>query len=50
MVRDQPSMTPMYLVHPTTGDHMLFDVRCEAVCPDCGARWRRVLNVITLVE
>jgi hypothetical protein len=29
---------------------MLFDVRGEAVCPDCGARWRRVMNVIKLAE
>ena len=50
IVRDQPSMTPTYLVHPVTGDHMLFDVRSEAVCPDCGARWRRVLNIVTLIE
>jgi hypothetical protein len=29
---------------------MLFDVRSEAFCPDCGARYRRTLNVIALVE
>ena len=29
--RDQPSMTPTYLVHPVTGDHMLFDVRAAGV-------------------
>jgi uncharacterized Zn-finger protein len=29
---------------------MLFDVRGEAVCSTCGARYRRTLNVIALVE
>jgi hypothetical protein len=33
-----------------TGDLMLFDVRGEAVCPTCGARYRRTLNVIALAE
>jgi hypothetical protein len=47
----------MHLVHPVTSEHnpvtsehMLFDVRSEAVCPDCGTLWRRVLNVVKLVE
>jgi hypothetical protein len=39
IVRDQPSMTPTHLVHPTTGDAILFDVRGEAICPTCGARY-----------
>jgi uncharacterized Zn-finger protein len=43
-------MTPRHLVHPVTGDAMLFDVRGEAVCPTCGARYRRTLNVIALVQ
>jgi uncharacterized Zn-finger protein len=50
IVRDQPIMTPTHLVHPMTGDLMPFDVRGEAVCPTCGARYRRTLNVIALVE
>ena len=50
IVREQPSMTPRHLVHPVTGDAMLFDVRGEAVCPTCGARYRRTLNVIALVQ
>jgi predicted nucleic acid-binding Zn ribbon protein len=29
---------------------MLFDVCGEAVCPTCGARYRRTLNVIALVD
>jgi hypothetical protein len=37
IVRDERIMTQRHLVHPVTGDHMLFDVRGEAVCPDCGA-------------
>ena len=50
IVRDQPPMKPMHLVHPVTGDLMLFDERSEAVCPTCGARYRRTLNVIALVD
>ena len=50
IVREQPIMKPRHLVHPVTGDLMLFDVRGEAVCPTCGARYRRTLNVIALVE
>lgn len=50
IVRDQPIMKPTHLVHPVTGDAMLFDVRGEAVCPTCGARYRRTLNVVTLVD
>jgi hypothetical protein len=50
IVRDQPSMKPVHLVHPVTGDVMLFDVRGEAFCPTCGARYRRTLNVIALLE
>ena len=50
IVRDQRLMTPVHLVHPVTGDSMLFDVRGEAVCPTCGARYRRTLNVIKLVQ
>jgi len=38
-------MRPTYLAHPVTGEAMLFDVPSEAVCPDCGARYRRTLNV-----
>jgi hypothetical protein len=41
---------PMHLVHPKTGEHMLFDALSEAMCPSCGARWRRILNVVKLVE
>jgi hypothetical protein len=43
-------MKPMRLVHPLTSDLMLFDVRGEAVCPDCGVRWRRVLDLVELLE
>jgi predicted RNA-binding Zn-ribbon protein involved in translation (DUF1610 family) len=49
IVRDEPIIRPTYLVHPVTGELMLFDVRSEAVCPDCGARYRRTLNDITLI-
>jgi hypothetical protein len=50
ILRDQPIMTPTHLVHPMTGDLMLFDVRGETICPTCGARHRRTLNVIALLE
>jgi hypothetical protein len=50
IVRDERVMTPRHLVYPVTGDVMLFDVRGEAVCPTCSARYRRTLNVIALVE
>jgi uncharacterized Zn-finger protein len=50
IVRDQPLMKPTHLVHPVIGDPMLFDVRGEAVCPTCGARYRRTLNLIALVQ
>jgi uncharacterized Zn-finger protein len=50
IVRDQPIMAPTHLVHSIDGEPMLFDVRGEAVCPDCGVRYRRTLNVIALVE
>lgn len=29
------------LVHPVTGERMLFDVRGHAKCPTCGAVWHR---------
>ena len=48
--RGQPMMSPRHLVHSLTGDLMLFDTHSEAVCPDCGARYRRALNVIAPLE
>jgi hypothetical protein len=51
VARDDPIFnTPGHLVHPVTGDLMLVDVRGEAVCPTCGPRYRRTLNVIALAE
>jgi hypothetical protein len=41
IVREQPLMKPTHLVHPVTGDHMLFDVRSEAVCPTL---WRALAS------
>jgi hypothetical protein len=29
---------------------MVFDIRGEAICSTCGARWRRVRNHAVLVE
>lgn len=49
-VRDDPLFNrPTHLVHPVSGDHMLFDVHGTATCPTCGARWRRILNYVELV-
>ena len=42
--------SPTHLVHPKTGAHMLFDVHGLAACPECGAQWRRVLNMVTLQD
>jgi hypothetical protein len=51
VARDDPIFRyPTHLVHPITGDRMLFDVRGEGACAICRARWRRVLNVVTLVD
>jgi hypothetical protein len=47
---EQPIMKHTHLIHPVTGDRILFDVRGEAVCPMCRARWRRVMNVVKLAE
>jgi hypothetical protein len=41
---------PAHLVHPEHGAHMVFDVRGEAICPECGARWRRLRNEVELVS
>lgn len=41
--------SPLHLVHPAHGEHMLFDIFGEAVCPVCRARWRRVRNQPALV-
>lgn len=40
--RDDPLFRfPNHLVHPEHGKPMVFDVYGIALCPDCGARWRR---------
>ncbi len=39
--RDDPVFRfPMHVVHPEHGKPLVFDVRGEAICPDCGTRWR----------
>jgi hypothetical protein len=47
---DKLFRNPWHLVHLESGELMPFDIRSEAVCPDCGARYRRTLNVIALLE
>lgn len=51
-VRDHPIRFPTHLVHPEHGKPLVFDVRSEAVCPDCGTRWRRSNrdNSVVIVE
>jgi hypothetical protein len=44
------TVLPVPIVFFTDSDLMLFDVRGEAVCPTCGVRYRRTLNVIALAE
>jgi hypothetical protein len=41
---------PSHVVHPVTGAHGLYDIRGEAVCPHCDARWRRSPDSVELVE
>lgn len=41
---------PGHVVHPQTRTPNVFDLHGEAVCPDCGARWRRVRNDVRLIE
>lgn len=41
VARDHPFFRfPLHLVHPEHGKRMVFDVRGEAVCPECRTRWR----------
>lgn len=49
IAHESANITPRHLVHPVSGKWMLFDVCGEAVCPDCGARWRRTLNEVALI-
>lgn len=50
IAHETPNIQPTHLVHPVTGAHMLFDVRSQAVCPECGARWHRTRSGTVLVE
>lgn len=47
---DRLFKNPIHLVHPVMRELILFDVRSEAVSPDCGASSRRPLNMVSLVE
>jgi hypothetical protein len=40
---------PTHLVHPRTGERMLFDTHCIAMCPTCRTRWRRWANQFEIV-
>jgi hypothetical protein len=41
---------PAHLVHPETGQHMMFDVHSHAKCPVCGAMWWRTHRRMKLME
>jgi hypothetical protein len=48
--REDPTFrNPRHLVHPADQTHMLFDVRGEAICPICQAKWHRHRNEAVLV-
>ena len=45
-----PRRQPWHVVHPVSGELLVYNARGEAVCPGCGARWRHVGNVVRLAE
>jgi hypothetical protein len=45
-----PRRQPWHVVHPVTGELLVYNARGEAVCPVCGALWRHVGNIIRLAE
>jgi hypothetical protein len=51
LARDDPALKhPTYLVHPETTVPMPFNVRSEAICPNCGGFWVRGQEGVKLVE
>jgi hypothetical protein len=38
------SLAATHLVHPEHRRPGVFDIRLEAICPDCGTRWRRTTD------
>jgi len=49
-VAADPRRQPWHVVHPITSELLVYNARGEAVCPDCGARWHHVGNLIRLAE
>jgi hypothetical protein len=47
---DESSTLPLHLVHPENGKPMVFDEYGMAVCPTCGAKWRRDPDRCVLVR
>jgi ribosomal protein L40E len=49
--RDDPHFSePTHLVNPVTWASMVYDILGEAICPKCGARWRRTWAKPKLIE
>ena len=46
---DPAFRNPTHLTHREHGAAMVFDIYGEAVCPTCGARWRRERNDAVLL-
>jgi hypothetical protein len=49
-VAADPRRQPHHVVHPVTGELLVYNARGEAVCPVCSALWRHVGNIIRLAE
>jgi hypothetical protein len=47
---DKSCKLPLHLVHPENGTPMVFDEYGMAVCPMCGAKWRRDPDRCVLVR
>ena len=41
---------PHHVVHPVTGELLVYNARGEAVCPFCRALWRHVGNIVRLAD
>ena len=48
-VRDAKFRNTIHLTHPKRRAPMVFNTWGEAICPSCGARWRRAHNDAVLV-
>jgi hypothetical protein len=46
----RPGSSPAHLVHPRTGELMVFDEDSLARCPDCGTVWERTDKGIEFLD